>query len=182
MSAAIEALPSHSSEDSEITQRDDPVLFKAYWPMFQMMRNMAEDSATWTKLFKGDLRRLLEAHKRVASPQTCRNAHLLTGDATVGNVGCANWHGGEFLKIDAKGVTQSSKGPNTCHPIISDIVLVASITGVAIWGIICKYPSRFDCGGPIIEMRFLCCEDEKRELVGPWEFCPHFCFGAFIME
>ena len=51
----IYSLLSHAIEDSETIQCDDPELFNASWPMFQMLRNLASDAAMWPMLFIGGM-------------------------------------------------------------------------------------------------------------------------------
>ena len=129
----IDAVLCHASEDNEIIQCADPELFKAFWSMFQMLRNMASDRLLWPKLPTWDMRRLLGVNKRFACPNTCKNVLWLTGDATMKTFSCVNWNDKEFTNVPTEEMMQSFNGPNACPPIIADIELMGSISGVAAW-------------------------------------------------
>ena len=129
----VDALLSHASEDSLFIRCGDPELYKAFWSMFQLLRNLAQGDILWKNLFRGDMGRLSEVHKRFACPQECKDVLWLTGDATMNVVSSINWNDREFAKLSVEELMASFNGPNSRPPIIADIELISSITGVVIW-------------------------------------------------
>ena len=98
-----------------------------------LVRHLAANFDWWGTLFNGDMRRLLEMHKRFADPTTCEQVLWLTGDATLQTVSLINWQKKEFLKANAEDLLRNFNGANTVPPIIADVELIAGVAGVIIW-------------------------------------------------
>ena len=76
--------------------------------------------------------RVLEFHKRFEDPTTCAQVIWLTGDATRETVSCVNWKSRSFSKGTADELLHEFSGPNTSPPIIADVGLISSVSGVLI--------------------------------------------------
>ena len=129
----IGALFARANERGLAAHRANPELLKDFWAMFALIRKFSEDLELRPTVFKGDMRRILDVRKRFPSPQ-CRGDILrLTGDAALSTVSCINWDDRQFTKCDPETLLRGFSGPNASPPIVADIELISSVSGVVIW-------------------------------------------------